>query len=186
MITAHSILPRVQTLRELQAYKSSRQEKSVSDLHAKQVKLGICPKPLPPARYYYVLKAYPTKILGRVSACCHYLHGAGAKQQALGTGTSSCGRNDDPCCIAAFYVLPVTTSVTIKRLFRKTSALDPPLKGVLEHLEPPLDPPLQTSSLLYCTHSYKLRDLSPFLFTPSLYAPILNQQDFSFTCTFYL
>ena len=45
----------------------------------------------------------------------------------------------------------------------------------------------RTSSLL-CT--YKLCDyyspitiLSPFLFTPSLYAPILNLQDFSFTCT---
>ena len=44
----------------------------------------------------------------------------------------------------------------------------------------------RTSSLL-CT--YKLCDyytpipiLSPFLFTPSLYAPILNLQDFSFTC----
>ena len=44
----------------------------------------------------------------------------------------------------------------------------------------------QTSSLL-CT--YKLCDyyspipiLSPFLFTPSLYAPILNLQDCSFTC----
>ena len=45
----------------------------------------------------------------------------------------------------------------------------------------------RTSSLL-CT--YKLCDyyspipiLSLFLFTPSLYAPILNLQDFSFTCT---
>ena len=45
----------------------------------------------------------------------------------------------------------------------------------------------RTSSLL-CT--YKLCDyyspipiLSAFLFTPSLYAPILNLQDFSFTCT---
>ena len=44
----------------------------------------------------------------------------------------------------------------------------------------------RTSSLL-CT--YKLCDyytpisiLSPFRFTPSLYAPILNLQDFSFTC----
>ena len=44
----------------------------------------------------------------------------------------------------------------------------------------------RTSSLL-CT--YKLCDyyspipiLSPFLFTPSLYVPILNLQDFSFTC----
>ena len=46
----------------------------------------------------------------------------------------------------------------------------------------------RTSSLL-CT--YKLCDyyspipiLSPFFFTPSLYAPILNLQDFSFTCLY--
>ena len=45
------------------------------------------------------------------------------------------------------------------------------------------------TSLLLCT--YKLCDyyspipiLSPFLFTPSLYAPILNLQDFSFTCLY--
>ena len=44
----------------------------------------------------------------------------------------------------------------------------------------------RTSSFI-CT--YKLCDyyspipiLSPFLFTPSLYAPILNLQEFSFTC----
>ena len=44
----------------------------------------------------------------------------------------------------------------------------------------------RTSSLLctykLCGYYTHIPILSPFLFTPSLYAPILNLQDFSFTC----
>ena len=45
-----------------------------------------------------------------------------------------------------------------------------------------------TSSLLctynLCDYYTPIPILSPLLFTPSLYAPILNLQDFSFTCTY--
>ena len=102
VLTAHRILPRVQTLRELQAYKRRRREKSVSDLHAKRVKLRMCPKPLPPARYTpeCVSHKNPRRSARMLSLFSRsWRESANASQ--VGTGTSSCGRNNDPCCIAA-------------------------------------------------------------------------------------